>query len=256
MTKDHRRPMRLVIATCVFLLSVACGPIFRSAPPSAAWQSTVDELSALQSGLEFPKHFADENAVRTGEEFDIGAYFSVLDHLSMEPRYMLDYVYCYDEMGGYPRLYARPEDQPGYVACGDFRGARDDYLAHVQTDGTEEGFFQFVLLHVVGGQFYLLWHANYYDDTVVCDRDTVDAIVSADDGFGEPFSREQKRAARAIVPAPVVEMGDETVTVEIVTFSKWGGFSRETYEIDRSFPHTILDSEFEVLVEYDCGIMF
>jgi hypothetical protein len=247
--------MSLVIGTCVLLFSVACGLISRSTPPSAAWQSTVDELSALQSGLKIPKHLTDENAARTGEEFDVNAYFTVLDHLSMEPGYVLDYVYCYDGMGGYPRLYARHEDEPRFVTCGDFRGDRDDYLAHVQTDDTEEGFFQFALLHVVGGQFYLYWHAGYYDDRVVCDRETVDAIVATDGGC-DPFSAQQRRAARAIAPAPVVEIGDETVTVEIVTFSKWGGFSRETVEVDRSFPHTILDSDSEVLVEYECGIVF
>jgi len=255
MMGDRKLIHRVIVSVVVFL-SVACGPTFSSTPPSADWQSTVDELNALQSDLKIPEHFMDENAARTGEEFDVNEYFAILDHLSMEPGYVLDYVYCYDGMGGYPRLYARPEDQPQLLTCGDFRGDRDDYLAHVQTDDTEEGFFQFTLLQVVAGQFYLYWHADYYDDAVICDRETIESIVSADGGFGQSFSSKQKRAARAIDPAPVVELGDEVVTVKIVTFSKWGGFSRETYEIDRSFPHAILDSESEVLVEYDCGIMF
>jgi hypothetical protein len=245
-----------LIVTWVVVLSVACGPTLGPTPSSADWQSTVDELSALQSGLKIPEHFRDENAARTGEEFDVNEYFTILDHLSMEPGYVLDYVYCYDGMGGFPRLYARPEDEPRLLACGDFRGDRGDYLAHVQTDDTEEGFFQFVLLQAVAGQFYLHWHAGYYDDVIVCDRDTLESIVSGDGVFGEPFSGKQKRAARAIDPAPVVELGDEVVTVKIVTFSNWGGFTQETYEINRSFPHTILDSDYEVLVEYDCGIMF
>ncbi|MBN1815404.1 MAG: hypothetical protein JXA14_26465, partial [Anaerolineae bacterium] len=116
--------------------------------------------------------------------------------------------------------------------------------------------FQFVLLQVVGGQFYLYWHAGYYDDAVICDRETIESIVSADGGFGQPFSSQQKKAARAIDPAPVVEMEEDAVVVEVVMFSMWGGFSRETYTISRSFPHTILGSDHEVLVEYDCGIMF
>jgi hypothetical protein len=253
--RSCRKLMPLVIGMCVLLLSVACRSISRSAPPTADCQSTVDGLSALQSDLEIPEHFENENAARTGEEFDVNEYFVVLDHLSMEPGYVLDYVYCYDGMGGYPRPYARPEDQPRYVTCGDFRGDRDDYLAHVRTDDTEEGFFQFVLLHVVGGQFYLYWHAGYYNDAVICDRETVDSIVSVDGGC-DPFSAQQRRAARAIAPAPVVDLGDETVTVEIVTFSKWGGFSQETYEIERGFPYAILDRDSEVLVEYNCGIVF
>jgi hypothetical protein len=241
--------------TWVVVLSVACGPIFSSTPPSADWQSTVDELSVLQDNLKIPEHFMEENAARTGEEFDVNEYFDILDHLSMESGYVLDYVYCYDGMGGFPRLYARLEDQPQLLKCGDFRGDRGDYLAHIQTDDTEEGFFQFILLQVVAGQFYLYWHAGYYDDAVICDRDTIDSIVSAERGC-EPFSARQKREARAIDPAPIVEMGDEVVTVKIVTFSKWSGFTQETYEIDRSFPHAIRDSSSEVLVEYECGIVF
>jgi hypothetical protein len=251
-----RRPIRKIIGLALtLLLSIACGLVPTPTPPSTAWQSTVDDLSALQSGLEFPDHFEDENATRTGEEFEVNEYFSVLDRLSMEPGYVLDYVYCYDGMGGYPRLYARPEDQPRLLTCSDYDGSTN-YLDHVQADDTEEGFFQFVLLQVVAGQFYLFWHAGYYDDVVICDRDTIDSIVSEAGGFGQPFSAEQKRAARAIDPAPIVELGDEVVTVKIVTFSNWGGFTQETYEINRSFPHTILDSDSEVLVEYDCGIMF
>jgi len=253
MTRGRRKLVRWVIVTWVVVLSVACGPTLSPTSPSADWQSTVDELSALQDNLKIPEHFMDENAARTGEEFDVNEYFTILDRLSMEPGYVLDYVYCYDEMGGYSKLYARPEDQPRYVTCSDHDGS--NYLDRVQTDDTEEGFFQFVLLQVVAGQFYLYWHAAYYDDAVICDRDTIDSIVSVERGC-EPFSSRQKRAAQAIDPAPVVEMGDEVVTVKIVTFSKWSGFAQETYEINRSFPHAIRDSSSEVLVEYDCGIVF
>lgn len=242
-------------------------------PSSEAWQATVDALTALQSAGYPPEHLLKENAVRTGDEFDVSAYFTVLDHLSMEPGYTLDYVYCYDGSGfaGFPKLYARPdviptrfastdtpptEDQPPFLTCSDVGGDADSYLAHVQIDGTEEGFFQLALLRVMGGQFYLYWHAGYYDTVVVCDREAVESIISAEGSYGQPFSAEQKRAARAIDPSPIVELGDEVVAVKIVTFSKWGGFTQETYEINRSFPHAIRDSNSEVLVEYDCGIMF
>ena len=243
-------------------------------PSSEAWQATVDALVALhRSAGSTPEHLRKENAVRTGDEFDVNAYFTVLDHLSMEPGYTLDYVYCYDGSGfaGFPKLYARPDvvptkaattdtpptgDQPWYLTCSDVSGDADSYLAHVQVDGTEEGFFQFVVLRMMGGQFYLHWHAGYYDAAVVCDRETVESIISADGSYGQPFSAEQKQVARAIDPAPVVEMEDDVVTVKVVVFSKWGGFKRGTFKIGRNFPHATLESEFETLVEYDCGIMF
>jgi hypothetical protein len=44
--------------------------------------------------------------------------------------------------------------------------------------------------------------------------------------------------------------------VQIVTFTKWGGFFRETYSLERPYPYTIMDVQVEELVAYDCGIMF
>lgn len=62
------------------------------------------------------------------------------------------------------------------------------------------------------------------------------------------------RTLRNIVP--VVALEGDTARVEVVTFTKWGGFYRYTYTIHREFPHTILDLEQENLVPYDCGVMF
>jgi len=44
--------------------------------------------------------------------------------------------------------------------------------------------------------------------------------------------------------------------VEVITFTKWGGFYRETYTISREVPHRIMDIKQENLVPYDCGIAF
>ena len=49
--------------------------------------------------------------------------------------------------------------------------------------------------------------------------------------------------------------GDAAV-VELIFFTKWGGFLRETLTINRSFPPTIMDIKEENLVEYDCGVAF
>jgi hypothetical protein len=275
MRRNEMARYRLAGLSVAALLSLACGflptPVptplptptpTPMPPPSAAWQAVVDDFARLNGSQDLPAHLMQENPEKTGGEFDVSEYFSALDRLSMEPGYALDYVYVYDGMGAYPVLYVRPEDQPPYATYAEYAAALEagdveqGYLDHIQTDGTEEGFFQFVLLRVMGGQFYLFWHAGYYDDAIVCSQERIEAILSTPDGFGNPFSRQQKRAARTIDPAPVVEMEDDVVVVKVVVFTKWGGFSRETYTINRSFPHTILDSEHEVLVTYDCGIMF
>jgi hypothetical protein len=55
---------------------------------------------------------------------------------------------------------------------------------------------------------------------------------------------------------PAVVIGDQTVEVRFVTFTKWGGFYLTTSMLDRSSPHTILDVQKKNLIPYDCGIMF
>ena len=60
---------------------------------------------------------------------------------------------------------------------------------------------------------------------------------------------------------PIVEMDRKSnqVLVKLVTFSKWGGFSRRTFGITKGPLGGILKIEListEVLVEYVSGIMF
>jgi hypothetical protein len=55
---------------------------------------------------------------------------------------------------------------------------------------------------------------------------------------------------------PVVNLTVDSANVQVITFTKWGGFYRLTYSISRSFPHKIIDVKEENLVPYDCGVMF
>ncbi len=66
----------------------------------------------------------------------------------------------------------------------------------------------------------------------------------------------QIQAARAIAdPQPTVALTDESATVRMLVFTKWGGFQRRTSTINRA-DHSIVDVQNVPLVEYDCGIMF
>jgi hypothetical protein len=173
-------------------------------------QDKVDEMRALIGGQTFPDHFQAENPERTGAEFDPNLYFGVLSHLSMEPGCTLDYVYHWDGMGGYPVLYARPLDQPRYRTESEFSAAGGTYgqwLEHIQADGSEEGYFELVLFSQMGGQFYLWWHANYNDVTIVADSRGLDAILDTDESFGIEMPAGTKQQARALDLTPVIEIG-------------------------------------------------
>jgi hypothetical protein len=194
------------------------------------------------------------------DAFDVNNYFKVLPHLSMQDGYALDYVYRLDGLGSFPYLYARPVDQTPYASMEDVPANTElgNFRDQLVIEDVEQGYFEYALMDMLAGQFYLVWHANYNDTEIVCNREAVDAIVeglNAGD-FGMAMDAKQQAQVRAMMNIePAVKLTQDSAIVEIVTFTKWGGFFRRTYTISRAFPHTVEMKE-ENLVEYDCGIMF
>ena len=196
---------------------------------------------------------------------DVNKYFSVLTHLSPESGYTLDYVYYYEFMGSEPIIYARQEQEEPYAtfsqyreAIGEdtFRESRLEYLEHIESDGSAEGYFEWAVLAVQGGQFYLGWHSNYNDVTVLCSREAVKKVIERASELGIPMTPAQERKALKLDLEPLVDFEEETVRVQIVTFTKWGGFFRRIFVINRDFPHNIIQHESVELVSYDCGVQF
>jgi hypothetical protein len=255
----------ILLLLVTFLVSLACQFLF---PPSvanrdgvivSACTDLVNAFRGVQPGGA-PQALL-ETGIKQGGEFDANEYFRVLTNISMQDGYVLDYVYHVDGLGAFPILYARPANQPAYVSANDLPAdfERTDYHNHLAVEDVEQGYFEFAALNIMGGQFYLDWHANYNDTEIVCDSDAVDAIIAdiSDGNFGIPFDSSQRRQARAMENVePLVKLTDDSARVEIIIFTKWGGFYRWTYTISRSVPHTIVDVKSENLVEYDCGIAF
>jgi hypothetical protein len=202
-----------------------------------------------------------DTGIKTGDEFDANDYFSVLSHVSIQDGYVLDYVYPIDFLGSSPVLYARPEDQPAFSSLEEIPENMElpDFREHIVVDDTEQGYFEYVAMDIMASQFYLVWHANYNDTEIVCNsREVNDIIASVNSGgFGNEFDFAQQTKARTIRNIePSVNLTDDSANVQVVIFTKWGGFYRLTYTISRSFPHTITDVREENLVPYDCGVMF
>jgi hypothetical protein len=104
---------------------------------------------------------------------------------------------------------------------------------------------------------------DWYDDTIVlCNQSDIDMAASE----VKKYSEENKidltlpdqvgQDARKLSLEPVVELGKDTATVRIVTFTKWGGFIETKYELTRSFPHQLLGEWQQILVPYDCGVTY
>ncbi len=256
---------RFVAATVVALAAAMAG--CHNAPPAHTQASdlgcaeTIAAVDQMRRGLALPPYFSKKDAVKQGGEFDAGRYFDAFTRLKMRDGFVLDYVYHQDGMGGYPLLYARPAGQAPYVNETEYDAVpnRPDYLTFVEPEDSAEGYFEYAAFAATARQFYLDWHANYNDWRVVCGTDGVEEIIrelGGEDPLGKPMTAEQQEAARTISdPLPSVTMTDDTATVSMLVFTKWGGFYRRVLTIDRA-NHAIRDQRDEPLVEYDCGVAF
>jgi len=197
-----------------------------------------------------------ENLEAVGQKFDVNEYFTVLTHLAPEDGYVLDYVYFGPGGDGFPRVYARREGESAFANYAEYEKANlENYLSHVRVDGTAEGYFELAVLSIMGGQFYLAWHAAYADKEVVSSRERVEAIIDQMNEAYTPLTEEQVEAFLKLDVTPRVKFKGEEVRLRILVFTKWGGFFERVYTIDRDFPHQMVDEDVE-LVPYTCGVMF
>jgi hypothetical protein len=165
-------------------------------------------------------------------------------------------------------LYAQAANSPPYASLRDYRAARPecfqsgekppdcDYMQYVKTDGSELGYLQWILLDVMGRQFYLHWHANYNDSTPVATEEAVDSTITRISEYCTPLDKKQKTILNILDPTPEVRIGADTVTVRVVWFTKFGGFIETRQTLNRAFPHTILEGGYRNLLDYECGIVF
>lgn len=239
--------------SCQFLMPAQTGTVISNCA------EVVTAMAEMQSG-DIPDHLL-ETGTKRGDELDINQYFEALTHLSMREGYTLDYVYQSDDLGGYPLPFARPVDQAPYASLADIPNNTKlpDFRDYLEVEDVEQGYFEYAVLDIMADQFYLYWHANYNDDEIVCGPEQVNDIITrvSSGEFGYAMDATQQARARAIRNiGPTVRLSGDVATVQFITFTKWGGFFRETYTIRREFPHTIIDVKQQNLVSYDCGVAF
>jgi hypothetical protein len=247
----------------IFISSLACQFL---SPGPARTGTVISDCANIVTAFENTRPgetpgYLLETGKKQGGEFDANAYFDALTHISMRAGYALDYVYQGDSLGAFPRLYARPLDQAPYASMKDVPGNTQlpDFHEYLDVDDVEQGYFEYVVMDIMAGQFYLSWHANYNDMEIVCNRDDVNDIISRVNAgdFGNDLDLGQQSKARGIKNIePAVRLTGDVAIVEVVAFTKWGGFYRLIYTISREAQHKIIDVQQEELVPYDCGLMF
>lgn len=205
--------------------------------------------------------------------FDPNRFLGLFRNISVRQGYVLDYVYSASGGNGHPSLYARKAEAPPLPSqplleflTATNAPSQDSYLSHVdalQADGGEQGWFQLALMFLVADQFYLAWHANYFDTRVICSPAGMNRFLSDSRNFIRGWSEKSfslpadlQKAARALDVRPTVTVDAATATVRLTTFSNWGGFSRAQVVFRREAPHKVLQTSSEELVPYNCGVMF
>ncbi len=225
-------------------------------------QEAVDAWQALVPS-DLPQHLMANDAERSPSDFDVNTVFEVFDRLSLPEGIVLDYVYYYDGMGGFPILYTRPADQKPYLTPADLPdedGTWPSFIENILIEDTPAGYVQFALFEMLAPQFYIFWHAGYGQRDITCDDAARDDIIeqASSGDFGMAMEQDAAVAARKLDVTPTVTVDEESdfATVEIVYFSYWGGFVREKISIQRSTPRPMVETTQEVLVPYESGIMF
>ena len=260
------RRIGLLLALVAMLAACGAGSVNPSVPAvslseAESWQQTIDDLKRLQADQELPDYLW-ETGIRDGTEFDVGEYFTILDHLSVEAGWVLDYGYKAGSDRGYPILYARPAADLPYATYEEYQLAVaadpgqegiTQYLHRIVADDSPEGFFQYVVLDIMGGQFYLHWHAGENDSQIITTRSRLQEIV---DGVASEMGSAAASQARDADPTPRISIEDDVAVVQVLVFTRWGGLFHYTYTISREFPHHILSLDVGVVAECDCAILF
>ena len=238
-----------------------------------ACRPMMDDLYMLKSGLKVPDHYTSgEVAQRQEADFDPNSYFDVFTRLHMSEGYSLDFLYFADELGGLPLVYARETTSEPYESYFDLLSTHDeeyggersygslrhryDFVEYVQIDQSPESYFEHVILAILADQFYLYWHGLYNDTIIFCDESDMERVYDELNAFDVEFPDEVSSGLDQIDFRPSMIIGDETVSLRIVTFSKWGGFYEQIIVLDKENHTQLLDVQFNPLIEYDCGILF
>lgn len=210
------------------------------------------------------------------EKFDANKLLGALPRLSLRPGTVLDYVYHRDKLSGAPVLYARSADARPFSSFPELTNAVPVaptegrlqnlwskgigyYVNSLAADGTEESYFQLVVMYLMGDQFFHFWHDGYHDELIVCAPSVLDALLLRKESVAEGRYDRQRNLehavekARALPLAPTIVMNRDTVEVSVVIFTKFGGFQRRHYTLGREPPHRVLRERWQELVPYHCG---
>ena len=233
-----------------------------SAQTDFSAQQIVDRFVALQPSADQAPWADIMRGGTISNRFDANQYFTALRAVHPDDGLVLDWVYWKRGIGGFPVLYVRQTEAAPFVNFEKYAAQttnaplettspqsdvdqrlRFGYLEKLQVEDSPEGFFQLIVLRLLGDRFYLFWHEFYNEVVLVCSKQGWEILLQNEKQRGEPYTPpppEFIAAAEKLDFTPHIQIRDEQVEVNVMTYSPFGGLNLHSFAISRPYPHRIL----------------
>lgn len=243
-----------------------------------AAQEIVDAFVALQPSADHKQLAEIMRGGAITNRFDVNQYFTVLSKLRSDTGYVLDWVYWNRGIGGLPVLYARetkaspftsfekyavyatnpPPTEVSSAASGGER-FQFGYVDRLRVEDSPEGYFQLVVLRLLGNRFHMFWHEYYNETFLVCSKSAWESLLQREKKRGDPYDPPPPSftaAADKLDFTPRVQIGKEKAEVKVTTYSPFRGLNLYSFVIARQFPHRILRHTETNLLNHTQGFVF
>ncbi len=239
----------------------------------------IDIQDRYQIMLDEQKRIAAETDFRKIAKLpvkDFSPIFDALEYIKLEKFYILDYLYYFDMSTGIPFVYARKVDEPPlnkmndienwekYLYKHNIKNSMDrPFLEHIELDQSPQSYFQLSLLAFYCDHFFLYWHANYRDETMLSDSRQFDGLLDSgnmelesmvDSTFATKFTKFKNNLNKYDLK-PHVIMRKDTVQVVFNYFTQKEGLFKLRWLVSKGFTHKELGISRELIIRYQPSVI-
>jgi hypothetical protein len=248
---------KFILTFCIYFV---CASLSLHSQMSTQFINEVEAVSTVKALLSLIEEEASDGSanfslvdmgIRPGG-FQAMRFLDILNLLSIQKGYRLDYVYLSSGSAGEPYVIALSERQDILVEVFSYDDEipYDEALKHLLLSDTAESYFQLALFQMVRNGFYVSWHAMLNYKYPVIDNNLLKRIL---------VNMESSVALTLEQRLPKVVFKSDTVSVSVLAFKQFGfsgetGIIRVTYKFNRGFPHVCVDETYEMIVPYSSGI--
>ncbi len=225
-------------------------------------QKIVDAFVDLQPHADLEQELDLMRGESVRNKFDVNKYFTVLSKLRPDSGHVLDWVYFNRRIGGLPVLYAREINACPFMSFDKYaflstnslpievsstsqiwEHIRFGYIEKLRVEDSPNGYFQLIILRLLGDRFHLFWHEYYNETFLVCSRSAWESLLQKEKKRGNPYKPPPLdfiTAAHKLDFMPKVHMKSEQVEVNVITYQPFAGINQHSFTISRQYPHRIV----------------